>query len=120
MSTEKAEDLTYKLILQSMLQSATPDGLAPLTFGGALTMVFVFGCLGLLWAAWNWFSLSRINVSPENEAISSSSKDGPENMSLVIYIGEKISQGAKEFLKQEYLVCLIFVFIMFFIIYVTI
>lgn len=32
-------------------------------------------------------------------------------------VGVKISDGAKEFLKQEYIVCFAFVFVMFFVIY---
>lgn len=82
-----------------MLGSATPDGLAPLSFSGALTIVFVFGGLGVLWAAWLWFSLSRINVAADAEVISSRSGGG-DNVSLVIDIGGKIADGAKEFLKQ--------------------
>lgn len=101
-----------------MLESATPDGLAPLSFSGALAIVFVFGALGLVWAAWNWWALSRIDTSPDAQAISSSSRDGPDNLGLVVEIGDKIAQGAKEFLKQEYLVCLVFVVLMFFVIYV--
>lgn len=82
-----------------MLDSSTPDGLAPLSFSGALTIVFVFGGLGVLWAAWNWFALSRISVAADSGVISSRS-GGADNIALVIDIGGKIADGAKEFLKQ--------------------
>ena len=52
-------DLTEMATLQAVM----PDGLAPLSFSGALAFVFVFSGLGLLWAGWNWFELSRINTS---------------------------------------------------------
>ena len=77
-----------------MLGSSTPDGLAPLSFDGALTIVFVFGGLGVLWAAWNWFALSRISTVPDADVISSKS-GGQDNIALVIDIGARISDGAK-------------------------
>jgi hypothetical protein len=60
-----------------MLNSSTPDGLAPLSYGGALTMIFVFCGLGILWAAWNWFALSRIRTDFDAQSINSSSRDSP-------------------------------------------
>ncbi len=79
----------------SILRSATPDGLAPLTFDGALTFIFVFSSIGLLWAAWNWFSLTRISLVEDYTAINSNSRENLDSSNAISDISDKISQGAK-------------------------
>lgn len=78
-------------------------------------MYIVFGCslLGLIWATVNYLSIRTIDMDAKNRP----SGISQDQHRLVIEIGEKIAQGAQEFLKQEYLICFVFIIIMFITIY---
>ena len=78
-----------------ILQSSTPEGLAPLPFAGTLSIVFVSCALGLAWAAWNWFDLTRIKT--DNDGLTTNSS---ASTAVLNDVGNKIAEGAKEFLKQ--------------------
>lgn len=79
-----------------------------------LVLILVCGAcgLGLLWAFINYLGIRSIEVEAKART-----GMADHQQRLIIEIGEKISDGATEFLKQEYLVCLIFVLLMFVVIY---
>lgn len=76
--------------------------------------------MGLIWAFINMFLVSKINVHQGHTGYEDEHVGGkeitPHQKNLLIELGHKISEGAFEFLKQEYLICLIFAAIMFIII----
>lgn len=92
---------------------------APLSFTGVIALVIISCVLGLLWSAYNILLVNKINVETGYDGESESLVgDIPEEQKkLLIELGEKISNGAIEFLKQEYLICIIFVAIMFIVIW---
>jgi hypothetical protein len=82
-----------------MFESSTPDGNAPLSFNGVLVIVFISSGLGLLWAAWNWLSVTRIDTQSMSSEQINSNNDA-SNVNSLNDVGAKIAAGATEFLKQ--------------------
>ena len=80
----------------------------------SMDLVLIVVCtacrLGLLWAFINYLGIRSVDVKAKSGLADHQQK-------LILEIGEKIADGASEFLKQEYLVCLIFVLLMFVVIY---
>lgn len=80
-------------------------------------MIIIVVCciVGIIWAVINIISVEQISVRGRGaQASRVGISEHQEN--LLLELGEKISEGAKEFLKQEYLICLIFAAIFFVII----
>ncbi len=82
-----------------------------LTFGATMGIVMGACGVGLIWAGFNWFALSKIRMELRDDE--AGLIEDPAKVKEMASIGEKIATGAKEFLMNEYLVCGIFVVIMF-------
>lgn len=79
-------------------------------------IVIVVCCLiGMIWAVFNIWEVEKINVRRgfigSNEG--NIPEIAPEQKNLLLDLGHRISEGAKEFLKMEYLICIIFAVVMF-------
>ena len=63
-------------------------------------------------------AVEKIDVENVNQSGSYSSKSSinPQQRALLLSLGRKISDGAKAFLKEEYLICFIFIVLMFLVI----
>lgn len=94
-----------------------------------MTLVILFCGAGIAWAIRNVRKVTNIDVMRESDIDldegDSISYDTitPSQKRLLLELGEKIKdvlilifQGAKEFLKQEYFICMIFVGVMYFVI----
>jgi Na+/H+-translocating membrane pyrophosphatase len=91
----------------SITSGPAPD--SPLSLQLGITLICVCSVLGLIWAFINYLSIRSIQLESKNK-ISGISE---AQTHLILDIGDKISSGAVEFLKQEYLVCMCFVVLMF-------
>ena len=79
-------------------------------------IVIVVCCLiGIIWAVVNIWQVEQISIRKRfiGDGYRNVSDIAPEQENLLLELGHKISEGAKEFLKMEYLICLIFAVIMF-------
>jgi H(+)-translocating pyrophosphatase len=77
--------------------------------GTTVAIVYCACAIGLIWAAVNYLQVKAIQLD------SGSSLEGSHTAAM-IEIGAKISDGAKEFLVNEYKVCAGFVLLMFFVV----
>lgn len=90
----------------------------------ASTIVVVCSLLGIVWAVLNYVSIKSVDLTyPATRKLEITQDEHLR----ILDLGDKIAmvpfgltQGAMEFLTQEYLVCLIFVGLMFVIIFVAI
>ena len=75
------------------LSDAGPACEAPLTFSSVIILVVISCVLGLLWAAFNFRSVKKINVESDQDAESDSLIGGvtERQRKLLIELGEKIS-----------------------------
>lgn len=91
---------------------------SPLSLAGVIVIVIISCVLGILWAFFNYLGVKKIDLKGGQQGEYQGLAEASDaQIKLLLELGDKISEGAKEFLKQEYLVCIIFVGVMFFIIY---
>ena len=80
-------------------------------------IVIVVCCLiGIIWAVVNIWQVEKISVSRRyigDDYRNVGNNISQEQQFQLLELGHRISEGAKEFLKSEYLICLIFVAVMF-------
>ena len=76
-----------------LLSDATPVCEPPLSFGSVIILVIISCVLGLLWAAFNFMSVKKINVESDQDAEADSLIGGvtEQQRKLLIELGEKIS-----------------------------
>lgn len=91
---------------------------SPWSYPLEIIVIVVCCLLGIAWAIYNIFKVEQINVrGGYNGDITTNPKALTSHQeSLLIELGHKISEGAKEFLKAEYAICFIFIAVMFIII----
>jgi len=75
------------------LSEGTPSCEAPLTFGSVTVVVIISCVLGLLWAAFNFMSVKKIDVEKGDDGESDSLIGAvtEKQKKLLIELGEKIS-----------------------------
>ena len=87
---------------------------------GVIAIVVISCVIGMIWAVFNYLMIKKVPIgggtTGDYQQVDDSGVTETEAR-VINEIGAKIADGAKEFLRQEYLVCIIFVFVMFFIIY---
>lgn len=95
----------------------------PISYGASLGIIFGSAALGLAWGIYNWLTVKKVNLEQESgeegnglrtRMQDEESKDGAHD---ILSIGQKIKDGAKAFLHEEYKFCIIMLGVMALIVY---
>ncbi|KAL4475816.1 hypothetical protein ABPG72_011377 [Tetrahymena utriculariae] len=94
-----------------------------ISYGASLGIIFASCGLGLAWGAYNWLTVRRVNLDQqsgdEGNGLRTRMQDEESQDSVhdIISIGQKIKDGAKAFLHEEYKFCAIMLAAMALIVY---
>ncbi|KAL4478399.1 hypothetical protein ABPG74_006634 [Tetrahymena malaccensis] len=94
-----------------------------ISYGASLGIIFASSGLGLAWGYYNWLTVKKVNLDQQSgdegnglrtRMQDEESKDGVHD---ILSIGQKIKDGAKAFLHEEYKFCSIMLAVMALIVY---